>query len=77
MFGITTSMSAPEAAQYYVFNDAEDYESISRYTLGGLCPIQLGSILGPPQAAPQYRIVGKLGHGAFSTVWLDHDRVAR
>jgi hypothetical protein len=77
MFGITTSMSAPEAAQYFVFNDAEGYESISRYTLGGLCPIQLGSILGPPQAPPQYRIVGKLGHGAFSTVWLDHDRVAR
>lgn len=37
----------------------------------GLCyPIRIGEFV-----APRYRIVHKLGHGAFSTVWMAHDTV--
>ncbi|KAJ7827892.1 hypothetical protein B0H14DRAFT_3649425 [Mycena olivaceomarginata] len=41
---------------------------------GGLCPIQIDCVLGSP---PRYRILDKLGHGAFSTVWLALDHVAK
>ncbi|KAF8136804.1 kinase-like domain-containing protein, partial [Mycena galopus ATCC 62051] len=41
--------------------------------MAGLCPIRLGCSLGSP---PRYRILAKLGYGAFSTVWLARDRVS-
>ncbi|KAJ7207197.1 kinase-like domain-containing protein [Mycena pura] len=56
----------------FLFDDIERHETISAYTSGGLCPIQLGCELGSP---PRYRIIGKLGYGAYSTVWLAHDHV--
>ncbi|KAJ7213949.1 kinase-like domain-containing protein [Mycena pura] len=56
----------------FLFEDPEGYEPTSAYTLGGLCPIRLGCDLGSP---PRYRIIAKLGFGAYSTVWLAHDRV--
>ncbi|KAJ7282508.1 kinase-like domain-containing protein [Mycena rebaudengoi] len=58
----------------FLFEDSEGYETTSAYTLGGLCPIRLGCDLGSP---PRYRIIAKLGYGAYSTVWLAHDRVAK
>ncbi|EDR15940.1 uncharacterized protein LACBIDRAFT_321041 [Laccaria bicolor S238N-H82] len=53
----------------------EDVEEISRYTYGGYHPIQLGDVLPPPadtepSNSRKYRILSKLGHGSFSTVWL-------
>ncbi|KAJ7207192.1 kinase-like domain-containing protein [Mycena pura] len=56
----------------FLFDDPEGYETTSAYTFGGLCPIRLGCDLGSP---PRYRIIAKLGYGAYSTVWLAHDRV--
>ncbi|KAJ7238606.1 kinase-like domain-containing protein, partial [Mycena rebaudengoi] len=58
----------------FLFEDLEGYEATSAYTLGGLCPIRLGCDLGSP---PRYRIIAKLGYGAYSTVWLAHDRIAK
>ncbi|KAJ7223264.1 hypothetical protein GGX14DRAFT_351645 [Mycena pura] len=64
----------------FLFDDPEGYETISSYTLGGLCPIQLGCELsaGSP---PRYRVIAKLGYsayqGAYSTVWLARDRVEK
>ncbi|KAJ7761470.1 kinase-like domain-containing protein [Mycena olivaceomarginata] len=60
--------------EYFVFPDEDDYERSSEYTAGGLCPIRIGCVLGSP---PRYRIINKLGHGAFSTVWLARDLVER
>jgi serine/threonine protein kinase len=60
--------------EYFVFPDVDDYERSSEYTVGGLCPIRIGCGLGSP---PRYRIINKLGHGAFSTVWLARDLVER
>ncbi|KAJ7198319.1 kinase-like domain-containing protein [Mycena pura] len=57
---------------YFVFGYDEDFEPASAYTPGGFCPIRLGCTLGSP---PRYRVLAKLGHGSFSTVWMAHDRV--
>ncbi|KAJ7198320.1 kinase-like domain-containing protein [Mycena pura] len=61
-----------DSEDYFVFADDEDFEPTSAYTPGGLCPIRLGCTLGSP---PRYRVLAKLGHGSFSTVWMAHDRV--
>jgi len=45
-----------------------DVEDINRYTTGGFHPIRLGDVLSSTIA--QYRVLHKLGRGAFSTVWL-------
>ncbi len=45
-----------------------DVEDINRYTPGGFHPIRLGNVLSSAKA--QYRVLHKLGRGAFSTVWL-------
>ena len=57
----------------------DDVEDIRRYTAGGFHPIRLGDAVSSqgtsssPMAdrSPQhYRILHKLGRGAFATVWL-------
>ncbi|KAG6920138.1 hypothetical protein DXG01_004904 [Tephrocybe rancida] len=53
----------------------DDMEDVRRYTAGGYHPIRLGDVLSPPSqilGAPsrQYRILHKLGRGAFATAWL-------
>jgi len=45
-----------------------DVEDISQYTPGGFHPIRLGDVLSSTKV--QYRVLHKLGRGAFSTVWL-------
>lgn len=53
-------------------------ERIERYTTGGYHPIRLGEVLSSPAVTDsekhsyerKYRILHKLGHGSFSTVWL-------
>ncbi|KZT03713.1 kinase-like protein [Laetiporus sulphureus 93-53] len=58
------------------WNADDNVEDIRRYTAGGFHPIRLGDVLSPPLSnsdlspARQYRILHKLGHGAFATVWL-------
>ena len=57
------------------WNADDDVENIRRYTYGGYHPIYLGEILSTPadtepNNSRKYRILSKLGHGSFSTVWL-------
>ncbi|KAH8885442.1 kinase-like protein [Thozetella sp. PMI_491] len=47
-----------------------DLELLSMYTAGGLHPVHLGDRLGE---RGQFKVIHKLGYGAFSTVWLCHD----
>ncbi|KAJ3513710.1 hypothetical protein NLJ89_g2791 [Agrocybe chaxingu] len=67
----------PELSLYWDADD--DVEGIRRYTTGGFHPVRLGDVVssrGTSTAAiadspsRQYRILHKLGHGAFATVWL-------
>ncbi|KAJ7352216.1 kinase-like domain-containing protein [Mycena albidolilacea] len=58
--------------EYFVFEDVDGYKRSSEYTAGGLCLIRIGCVLGSP---PRYRIINKLGRGAFSTVWLARDLI--
>ncbi|KDR79799.1 hypothetical protein GALMADRAFT_153564 [Galerina marginata CBS 339.88] len=53
----------------------ERVEDIGSYKPGGLHPVHIGdtfsTCLGSDK--PRYRVLQKLGQGAFSTVWLAHD----
>ncbi|KAG6060188.1 hypothetical protein E4U17_004861 [Claviceps sp. LM77 group G4] len=71
--------------QYETFffsgGDAE-FEDLTKYKQYGLHPIILGDVLPKPLTCvsdvskePRYRIMLKLGYGAFSTVWLARDLV--
>ncbi|KAL3293491.1 serine protein kinase Sky1 [Colletotrichum asianum] len=46
-----------------------DEETISRYRPGGYHPVRLGDVF----KNGKYRIIGKLGYGVCSTVWLASD----
>ncbi|KAH6919211.1 kinase domain-containing protein [Coprinopsis sp. MPI-PUGE-AT-0042] len=59
------SRKKPPRSEYHWIDGAED---INRYALGGYHPVNLGDVL-----HRRYRIVDKLGHGAYSTVWLARD----
>ncbi|OJJ42919.1 hypothetical protein ASPZODRAFT_161917 [Penicilliopsis zonata CBS 506.65] len=43
-------------------------EKLENYRTGGYHPVQIGDHL-----HRRYRVVHKLGHGSYSTVWLAHD----
>ena len=47
----------------------EGLEPLAEYQPGGFHPIHLGDTLG----AGRYRVIHKLGHGGFATVWLCRD----
>lgn len=47
----------------------EDVECMERYEPGGYHPVQIGDRL-----HDRYRIMYKLGHGAYSTTWLARDQ---
>ncbi|KAJ5177100.1 kinase-like domain-containing protein [Penicillium canariense] len=55
-------------------SDAADYvplgaiERLKRYRMGGYHPVDIGDILGG-----HYRVMHKLGFGAYSTIWLARD----
>ncbi|KAF8965093.1 kinase-like domain-containing protein [Flammula alnicola] len=47
---------------------ADGVEDINRYVPGGFHPVHLGNTFRSDKAT--YRVLNKLGHGSFSTVWL-------
>lgn len=65
---------------FFINGDEDSCENLAMYRTHGYHPIVLGDIL--PKAgtcktdrskAARYRIMQKLGFGAFSTVWLARD----
>ena len=63
------------AADKFFFGADEDVEDMSMYKLGGYHPVTLGDTFSSisDSKAPRYRVLHKLGHGSFSTVWLAQD----
>lgn len=47
-------------------------EPLENYMLGGYHPVELGDVF-----EGRYKVIHKLGHGGFSTVWLAHDSLHR
>lgn len=77
-----TSSSRPPTPAYYGSRGDNDFrfklygapsEGPENYRPGGYHPVVLGDVLND-----RYEIIGKLGYGSFSTVWLvtDHQSVA-
>ncbi|KAG6008247.1 hypothetical protein E4U43_000189 [Claviceps pusilla] len=54
----------------------DDVENLDEYTEGGYHPIHMDDYLGRAQEK-RYRVLHKLGHGGFSTVWLCRDEQLR
>src|SRR4051794_39858647 len=54
--------------------DDEEVESLCNYMVGGFHPVALGDVLGDDS---RFRVVHKLGHGGYGTVWLCHDKVCK
>lgn len=46
----------------------DEAENINKYTQGGYHPVQIGQIY--ISSVARYRVLHKLGHGSFATVWL-------
>lgn len=55
------------------YNTISDVESLEDYVPGGYHPIMIGDML----YGGKYRIVGKLGFGGYSTVWLAQETQAK
>jgi serine/threonine protein kinase len=57
------------------FCDGTDVENLRSYKPGGFHPVHLGDTFSmcPGSDRPRYRVLQKLGQGAFSTVWLAQD----
>lgn len=64
---------APATSQgTFLHSSNEGLESLEEYQDGGYHPVHLGDSLGP---ADRYKVIHKLGHGGFGTVWLCRDSV--
>jgi hypothetical protein len=61
---------------YFWQDDLDFGERISGYKMGGYHPVHLGDKF-PSRNNPRYRVLHKLGSGAFSTVWLAKDSLAK
>ncbi|CAG8907939.1 unnamed protein product [Penicillium egyptiacum] len=53
----------------HLYEPIEAIEKLESYSVGGYHPIAIGD-----QFHDRYRIVHKLGHGTYSTIWLAQDR---
>ncbi|GJE84423.1 kinase-like protein [Phanerochaete sordida] len=73
---MSSSAISAETDQISVYWEPDDnVEDIEHYVPGGFHPIKLGDILQPlsslsDQVRRRYRILHKLGRGAFATVWF-------
>ena len=65
----TTSSNLNSDSSRIKYSFHEDVESLERYGKGGYHPVHLGDEL----SKGRYKVVHKLGHGSYSTVWLCRD----
>ncbi|KAG6158219.1 hypothetical protein E4U11_004816 [Claviceps purpurea] len=80
-----TSTALQDQLRDFVYAGVEaEVEDLTRYKQFGLHPIALGDILPKPLTCvsdvnkePRYRIMFKLGFGAFATVWLARDLIEK
>ncbi|KAG6098564.1 hypothetical protein E4U30_007825 [Claviceps sp. LM220 group G6] len=78
-----TSTFLQNQCKTFFFSGGEaEFENLTNYKQFGLHPIILGDVLPKPLTCvsdmnkePRYRILLKLGYGAFATVWLARDLV--
>lgn len=63
--------SYDEEIDQFHFDSLDQVEDMRRYRPGGYHPIKLGDMLA--SSTSRYRILHKLGHGSFATVWLARD----
>lgn len=70
-----SSSSARMEEPAFFYNGSDEMEDIYQYKPGGYHPVRLGDVLprDPASTTHRYRILQKLGHGAFATVWLAKD----
>lgn len=72
LFGTTMFMSQTsrnDASFCHLYEPIEAVEKLESYRLGGYHPIAIGD-----QFHDRYRVVHKLGHGTYSTIWLAQDQ---
>ncbi|KAG6159647.1 hypothetical protein E4U50_007597 [Claviceps purpurea] len=78
-----TSTTLQTQVDSFFFSGCEvEFEDLTNYKQFGLHPVILGDVLPKPLTCvsdvnkePRYRIMLKLGYGAFATVWLARDLV--
>ncbi|KAG5637890.1 hypothetical protein H0H81_002775 [Sphagnurus paluster] len=62
------SATIPTSTEPIWYKQYAGIESISGYTPGGYHPVDIGDVY-----HKRYRVLNKLGHGAFATFWLVKD----
>ncbi|KAL2015400.1 hypothetical protein VTK56DRAFT_5538 [Thermocarpiscus australiensis] len=64
----------PGQTRYELEDDVgAEAERVSDYTAGGYHPVAIGDLLGD---GGRFRVLHKLGHGGFATVWLCRDNAS-
>ncbi|KAG8409388.1 hypothetical protein J3459_017565 [Metarhizium acridum] len=67
MSNLAMERSSQTSGDVY-FHAIDGVEEMGRYCIGGYHPVSIGDRLNA-----RYRVVHKLGHGSYSTVWLARD----
>ena len=64
----TAETSTTHDTHVFQYQPIEDVEKLERYRRGGYHPIYVGDMLNN-----RNKMIDKLGHGTFSTIWLSRD----
>ncbi|KAG6247642.1 hypothetical protein E4U24_003087 [Claviceps purpurea] len=80
----TSTTPQDQYKTFFFCGGQAEFEDLTNYKQFGLHPITLGDVLPKPLTCvsdvnkePRYRIMLKLGYGAFATVWLARDLVEK